>query len=590
VTATSINDVSITSDPDFGDDAGLDDFDGDDGFDYFDAQSQANVEVGKVDRAPAPPATQTPPPATQTPQEPTDPTAPRHVTSGADVQALYAWATKQRRIALALAPDHHLAFGAADGTSWELDSNEVGLMSSALTAVVRSDTYLWAYDATALHRTLAEDVGFVVDGIRCAQTAWMTLHPVVGETRATLQPPGDSNEATGMAVAVAQLVESIHTEATPAMRQHILVDVKTDEMWRMPGLHGYAVDEVALEHEAQLVAAAQQRSVDRFGVDLTSDRLALAWMAEHGVTCTDAGEPTLSYKKLPDAEVPPGMAEEWAQFVALRDVSWLRNAVVGIQRKLRDGRAYPRINAVGAVTGRMSITGPAMQATPAEFRHIFHADPGSTLVACDFDRVEPCLVAAASADPGLLAGATSDIYVELAVSVWGESARGDAVRRAQAKTALNAITYGQGAASLARRLGLPLEDAQSIISGWTETYPQFHKWMKKVTAAAKNGDPLTTLTGRDLPTPAHPYQAVSYIIQGTAADIFKTAVLRVAAQLPPQFHLWLPIHDELVLTVPDDPASVEQAIEILAAEMETQINGVRITGTPVHLSSVWRKS
>lgn len=519
-----------------------------------------------------------------------NPTAPRLVASSADIHALRAWATGQRRIALALTPDHRLAFGATDGTAWELDSRRVGLATASLTAVAQSGAYLWAYDATAIHRALVDGVGLAIGGIRCAQTAWMTHHPVVGETRVTLQPPGDSNTPAAMAVAVAQLVETIHTEATETMRKHILADVRTDDLWRRPGRIGYAVDEEALEYEAHLLAAAQQRSVDRFGVDLTSDRLALAWMAEHEVTGTDGGEPTCGYKELSDADVPPGMAEEWVEFVALREVALLRNVIVSLQRKLRGGRVYPRINAVGAVTGRMSITGPAMQATPGRLRHLFRADPGMTLVACDLDRVEPCLVAAASADPGLVAAATSDIYVELAVSVWGESARADGARRAQAKTALNAITYGQGAASLARRLGLPLDDAQAIISGWAETYPQFHKWMKKVIAAAKNGDPLTTLTGRDLPIPTHPYQAIAYIIQGTAADIFKASVLRVAAELPSEFHLWLPIHDELVVAVPDDPLSVEQAVKILAAGMETEINGVRITGTPVHLGPTWRKS
>jgi hypothetical protein len=562
----STDDLNITSEPEFDDEASLDAFD-DDGFEY------ASLPAVATTAAPTPDSTKT-----------------KRVTSSADVSALREWAAGQRRVALALTPDDRLAVGADDGTAWELDARRVGIANAALTAVAQSGAYLWAYDATSIYQALGEKIGLAVGGIRCAQTAWLTHHPVVGDTRDNLHLLGDSNAAVDVAVAVAQLVEKIHAEATPTMRQHILTDVRTDDLWRRPGLRGYAVDEEALEREARLIRAAQQHSVDKFGIDLTIDHLALTWMAERGVTCTDGGEPTCGYKKLPDADVPPGMDEEWAEFVALREIALLRNVIVSLKRKLRCGRAYPRINAVGAVTGRMSITGPAMQATPGRLRHLFRADPGMTLVACDLDRVEPCLVAAASADPGLVAATTSDIYVELAVSVWGEPARANGERRAQAKTALNAITYGQGPASLARRLGLPLEEAQAVISGWAETYPHFHHWMKRVTAAAKNGEPLTTLTGRVLPTPTHPYQAISYIIQGTAADIFKASVLRVAAETPSEFHLWLPIHDELVLAVPDDTPSVERAVNFLAAGMETEINGVRITGTPVHLGPIWRKS
>jgi len=518
-----------------------------------------------------------------------DQTTPREVDSGDGVRAVSTWAAGQRRIALALGADHRLAFAADDGTAWELDSRRVGLAVAALTAVAQSGAYLWAYDATTLYRALVDATGLAVGGIRCAQTAWMTHRPVVGETRANLHPPGDPDSAANIAVAVAQMVETVHAEATPTMRRHILANVRTDDLWRRPSLSGYMVDEDALATETLLIEVAQQRSVERFDVDLTIDRFALTWMAEREVVCTDDGEPTCDYKKLPDAIVPPGMSEEWAEFVAFREVALLRNIVVSLQRNLRDGRVHPRINAVGAVTGRMSMTGPAMQAVPGRLRHLFLADPGMTLVACDLDRVEPCLVAAASADPGLVAAARMDIYVELAVSVWGEAARGDPERRAQAKTALNAITYGQGPNSLAKRLELPVEDARAMISGWTKTYPQFHQWMGEVTSAAKHGTPLTTLTGRNLPTPVHPYQAISYVIQGTAADIFKEAVLRVAAELPSEFRLWIPIHDELVLAVPDDSTSVQQAIKILAAGMETEIDGVVITGTPTNLGPTWRK-
>jgi len=274
----------------------------------------------------------------------------------------------------------------------------------------------------------------------------------------------------------------------------------------------------------------------------------------------------------------------------LRDTARYANAIKTIERNLKpDGRVHPRINAIGARTGRMSITGPPMQAVPRRLRPAFLADPGKTLVGCDLDRVEPSLVAAASGDPGLLAATEGDVYIELAAKLWGEDAHSDPERRGQAKTALNAITYGQGAEGLGRRLGVETGEAQAVLDGWVKAYPTFEKWKKSVVATAKNGRGLTTLSGRRLRTPEHPYQAISYVIQGTAADVFKTLMLEVASALPDGFDLWLPVHDELIVQCPDDPESVDAALAILAERMQCEVKGVHIGGTPAHLGRAWRK-
>jgi len=499
-----------------------------------------------------------------------------------DLDDLRAWAQQQNRIALDVDARGVMAMATEAGTSWSVDLRSVGLAMEVLDGLATSGAYLWAPDATSVYCAIATHTDVVVDELRCARTAMQSHDPDNADL---------AGVSAGSAAETARLVAAIYEEADREERRTILQDVRIDDLWRWPALRGYRVDPEVLGVQRQIVVEAQRQSIERFGVDLTGDHKALAWMEERGVACTDKGQPTCSNRDLPFAEVPNGMEEDWAAFVGLRQEAHCANAIKSVERNLApDGRVHPRINSIGAKTGRMSIVGPPMQAMPYQLRPAFLADEGKTLVACDLDRVEPCLVAAASGDPGLVAAAPGDIYLELAVGIWGEDARSDPERRAQAKTSLNAIVYGQGAAGLGRRLGVTTDEAQAILDGWSAAYPAFAKWKRGIISKAKKGQAPTTLAGRRTRQPEHPYQAISYVIQGTAADVFKTLTLNVAGALPDEFDLWLPVHDELIVQVPDDPARIDTALEILAEHMQCEVQGVRIGGTPVHMGRAWQKS
>jgi len=81
-------------------------------------------------------------------------------------------------------------------------------------------------------------------------------------------------------------------------------------------------------------------------------------------------------------------------------------------------------------------------------------------------------------------------------------------------------------------------------------------------------------------------------VQGSAADIFKLMTRDVARRIyetDSQAQLWLPLHDELVLSVPDTDGEVELALTILAECMTTEVNGVMISGKPESIGRSWRK-
>ncbi len=519
----------------------------------------------------------------------------RRVRGPEDLTDLRQWSRRQTRIAIVVEPPGSMACASEDGTVRSVDLRSVGIATAVLEDLAMSGAYLWSHDATAAYSAIARHTGFAVDGLRCSQVLALSHDPDLEVDRSTLRiqdlrPEAKPGSAASEAVEIARMVASIHERSDKDERRRLLADVRVDELWRWPALRGYLLDQEILTAERQIVVEARLRSIDRFGVDLTADHAALKWMEGRGVICNAKGNPSCSHRDLPAAEVPDGMEDDWAAFADLRKTARYANSLKSIERNLTsDGRVRPRINAIGAKTGRMSITGPPMQAMPYQVRPAFLADEGKTLVACDLDRVEPCLVAAASGDPGLLAATQGDIYIVLAAKLWGEDARSDPERRAQAKTTLNAITYGQGAEGLGRRLGVETDEAQAILDRWSAAYPVFEKWKRGIISKAKKDQAPTTLAGRQTRQPEHPYQAVSYTIQGTAADLFKALTLNVADALPATFDLWLPVHDELIIQCPDDPASIDTALALLAERMQCEVRGVRIGGTPVHMGRSWRK-
>ena len=151
--------------------------------------------------------------------------------------------------------------------------------------------------------------------------------------------------------------------------------------------------------------------------------------------------------------------------------------------------------------------------------------------------------------------------------------------RSKAKMVNYGIVYGLSAYGLADRLRIPQEEAQEFIDRYLERFPAVAQFMKDAITQAEEHGYVSTLFGRRRQIPeirARNWQtrklgerlAVNTIIQGTAADIIKVAMVRchdalAAAGLATR--MILQIHDELLFEGPAEEA--EQATEIVAREM-----------------------
>ncbi len=187
-----------------------------------------------------------------------------------------------------------------------------------------------------------------------------------------------------------------------------------------------------------------------------------------------------------------------------------------------------------------------------------------------------------SQDPRLLAAyrdGNVDLHVQTAAAALGiapEQVTDD--ERGIGKQVNFAIVYGMGADSLAQKLVISPTEAQGLLDGYFAACPGVGAWIAQIHAAAYEDRQVRTLSGRRRPLPdirsrdpgesaLARRQAVNTIVQGTAADLMKLALIRLNDALPDGVRMLLPVHDSVLLDVPS--TLVEETQQIVAEAMET---------------------
>jgi DNA polymerase I len=238
------------------------------------------------------------------------------------------------------------------------------------------------------------------------------------------------------------------------------------------------------------------------------------------------------------------------------------------------GRLHPTFNQGGSSTGRIVTTEPNLQNIPIfeedgrEVRRAFIAGrPGNVLLSADYSQIELRVLAHITEDPGLLDAFRRrlDIHTATSAEVFGCAPEAvTAEMRRQAKMFNYGIAYGITDYGLAVRLKTSREEARAFIDAYFARYVRVGDYMREAVERARREGDVRTLLGRRLPIPDilsrhRPTReraervAINAAIQGTAADIIKLAMLRVARDLLPRYPdvaMVLQIHDELLFEVP----------------------------------------
>jgi DNA polymerase-1 len=236
----------------------------------------------------------------------------------------------------------------------------------------------------------------------------------------------------------------------------------------------------------------------------------------------------------------------------MQTVTTTRTVYQTVADHLVGDRVYPLIN-MGQASGRSSVTSPGLTVFGKRGgrhieRDIFIPEPGHVLVSCDLSQVDMRAVAALSQDPAYmkLFEGDQDAHKLIALQIFGTEDK-----RFEAKAIGHGWNYGLGANKLIAS-GFDPELVRAFFENMERSYPRVCSWKNEVRAIGAAGKLLDNGFGRKMRCdPARAYtQAPALMGQGAAADILKTALLRLPDECRPMLRLM--IHDEILLDVPKD--------------------------------------
>ena len=275
-----------------------------------------------------------------------------------------------------------------------------------------------------------------------------------------------------------------------------------------------------------------------------------------------------------------------------RELSTLTKTYLDVLPQLASADPESRIHTTFqqtiAQTGRLSSTDPNLQNVPVRtplgrrIRGCFEAAEGLVLLSCDYSQVELRILAHYAGEEVLKDAFREerDVHTATASEVFGIAPEDlDAGTRSKAKMVNYGIAYGLTDFGLADRLNIPREEAAEVIDAYFARFTGVKAFIDDTIAQAKEAGEVRTMFGRRRLIPelaARNYQvrslgerlAVNTVIQGTAADIMKLAMIRVRRALDDAgvaTRMILTIHDELLLEGPE--GEMDDVRELVEREM-----------------------
>ena len=263
------------------------------------------------------------------------------------------------------------------------------------------------------------------------------------------------------------------------------------------------------------------------------------------------------------------------------------------QSLLVNGKVHTNFKSHGAETGRFSSSEPNLQNIPngGEYgkliRNLFIAPPGYKLVVADYSQIEPRIIASFSRDPRMVKNYLEggDIYTTI-----GESM---GVDRKAGKVLVLAIAYGIGPEKIADQIGCTVKESHQLMDRFNESFSSVNNYRERVIRLARQQRPLpyvSTVLGRrryipellnkDLGMKSRAErQAFNTVIQGSAADLIKLAMVRAHSCFvdEPEVNVLLTVHDELVTIAPD------HLVEETSAAIKSSMEGVKLPDMKVPL-------
>lgn len=220
----------------------------------------------------------------------------------------------------------------------------------------------------------------------------------------------------------------------------------------------------------------------------------------------------------------------------------------------------------GTATGRLSSNNPNLQNIPARSKYAnllkeaFVAKQGYSFISLDYSQIELRMLAHFSKDENLLKAflLDEDIHTRTAIEIFKES---DKEKRNYAKSINFGLIYGMGARRLSEELKIPYSEASEYIKKYFNSFSSIKDYFENTKKQTKDLGYIKTLLGRkrffkytnDIKVNnAHDRECINSILQGSAADLIKLAMIKLYPYLNKEIKLILQIHDELIFEVKDE--------------------------------------
>ena len=429
-------------------------------------------------------------------------------------------------------------------------------------------------------------------------------------------------EDADIALRLADLMESKLNER-PALRK-LADDLETpliDVLVEMEA-NGIAIDPKILREQSAILAerieSLHAKVLAEAGVEFNPDspkQLADVLFNKLGLrivkrTKTGPSTDVEVLEKLAIVHPVPKLILEYRSLVKLKN-TYLDNLTDYVNA--RTGRIHTSFNQAGASTGRLSSSDPNLQNIPIrtdEGRRIRLAFvPGdaakNVLLTADYSQVELRVLAHFTREPALVAAfeADEDIHRAVAAEVFGvplEQVNRD--QRGQAKTINFGIIYGVSAFGLARRIdGMSVQSAQELINAYNKRFPSIKRFLEQCVMEAQGQGYVETILGRRRPISEigssilsmrnqAERMAINSVVQGSAADLIKVAMLNVYRRLKKEnrpSRMLLQVHDELVFETPAE--AVETDANVVREEMVNAGKQLGMT-VPLKVELGWGKN
>ncbi len=278
----------------------------------------------------------------------------------------------------------------------------------------------------------------------------------------------------------------------------------------------------------------------------------------------------------------------------IRETSKLLTTVEGLLSAVgSDGRIHTTFQQTITATGRLSSTDPNLQNIPVRteegrrIRDCFVAqDPYKQLLTADYSQIEMRIMAHLSKDVSLTDAFKSgeDLHSTVAAQVFGvDASKVDPEMRRQIKAMSYGLAYGLSAYGLAQQLNLSPGEAQALMYQYFERFGGIQDYLKSVVIEAREKGYTETILGRRRYLPdlnsdnrqrreVAERMALNAPIQGSAADIIKVAMLKVAQGIKSdglKSRLLLQVHDELIFEI--YPGEEKQLETLVCKRMEDAV-------------------